>query len=145
GIAVIGLVAIAFSQNRLTALILLGVQGFAVAMLYMLFGAPDLSFTQFMVETLSVVILALVMTKLRLDLSDPRPVGSRLVAGIIALCCGTGFALLMLKVTQVPFDPTLTEFFNANSRLIAHGRNVVNVIIVDFRGLDTMGEITVVL
>jgi multicomponent Na+:H+ antiporter subunit A len=50
------------SSDRLTAIVSLGIQGFAVAVIFLLFGAADLSFTQFMVETLSVVILALVMT-----------------------------------------------------------------------------------
>ena len=56
-----------------------------------------------------------------------------------------GFGLLLLKVTQTPFDAALSEFFSAHSRAIAHGRNIVNVIIVDFRGLDTLGEIAVVM
>ena len=72
-IAVAGLGAVVFAKNRLTAIVSLGIQGFAVALLFMLFGAPDLSFTQFMVETLSVVILALAMMRLRLSLADQRP------------------------------------------------------------------------
>ena len=63
------------AKDRLTAIVSLGIQGFAVALLFLLFGAPDLSFTQFMVETLSVVILALVMTRLRL--SPTRPPAAR--------------------------------------------------------------------
>jgi multicomponent Na+:H+ antiporter subunit A len=64
--------------------------------------------------------------------------------GTIAIACGTGFALLLMKATQVPFSTTLTDFFNTYSKTIAHGANVVNVIIVDFRGTDTLGEIAVV-
>jgi multicomponent Na+:H+ antiporter subunit A len=63
----------------------------------------------------------------------------------IAAACGTAFALLLLKVTQLPFDDRLSQFFNTYAKTIAHGRNVVNVIIVDFRGLDTLGEIAVVM
>ncbi len=144
-IAVIGLGAVTYAEDRLTAIVSLGIQGFAVALLFMLFGAPDLSFTQFMVETLSVVILALVMTRLRLHPTDHRPTAEKLVDVIVSGACGTGFALLLLKVTEMRFDPTLTEFFNRYSYVVAHGRNVVNVIIVDFRGLDTLGEIAVVM
>src|SRR5690606_20487516 len=61
-VAALGLVAVLMARTRLIAIVSLGVQGFAVALLFMLFGAPDLSFTQFMVETLMVVILTLVMT-----------------------------------------------------------------------------------
>ena len=144
-IAVIGLLAVVRANDRLTAIVSLGIQGFAVALLYMLLGAPDLAFTQFMVETLSVVILALVMTRLRLSPSDRRPVGQILLDLTISLACGAGFALLLLKVVQLPFDGTLADFFNAHAKVIAHGRNIVNVIIVDFRGLDTLGEIAVVM
>jgi multicomponent Na+:H+ antiporter subunit A len=144
-IAIIGLIAVLTASSRLTAIVALGIQGFAVAVLFLLFGAPDLSFTQFMVETLSVVILALVMTRLRLSPSDHRKRGQKLLDGTIAIACGTGFALMLLKSTERPFNTSLTEFFSAYSKIIAHGNNVVNVIIVDFRGTDTLGEIAVVM
>ncbi|PWW02179.1 multisubunit sodium/proton antiporter MrpA subunit [Hoeflea marina] len=144
-IAFIGLLAVIYARDRLTAIVSLGIQGFAVALIFMLFGAPDLSFTQFMVETLSVVILALVMTRLRLTAADHRPTGQKLIDFSIALACGTGFMLYLLAVTQQPFRPYLSEFFEAYSKVIAHGGNIVNVIIVDFRGTDTLGEIAVVM
>jgi multicomponent Na+:H+ antiporter subunit A len=144
-LAVIGLVAVLRASDRLTAIVSLGIQGFAVAVIFLLFGAADLSFTQFMVETLSVVILALVMTRLRLSPRDHRPLGQLLFDTVIAVSCGLGFALLLMKSTQLPFNTALTEFFNAYSKVIAHGANVVNVIIVDFRGTDTLGEIAVVM
>lgn len=144
-IAVIGLGAVVYAQDRLTAIVSLGIQGFAVALLFMLLGAPDLAFTQFMVETLSVVILALVMTRLRLAVSERRAAGQKVLDVAISSACGIGFGLLLLKITQLPFDATLSRFFEAHSLAIAHGRNIVNVIIVDFRGLDTLGEIAVVM
>ncbi|SCW30155.1 multicomponent Na+:H+ antiporter subunit A [Rhizobium mongolense subsp. loessense] len=143
-LAVIGLAAVLSARDRLTAIVSLGIQGFSVALIFLLFGAPDLSFTQFMVETLSVVILALVMTRLRLTPTDPRPLRQRLGDGSIALACGLGFALLLMRATEGPFNAALTDFFNTYSKTIAHGANVVNVIIVDFRGTDTLGEIAVV-
>jgi multicomponent Na+:H+ antiporter subunit A len=143
-LAVIGLGSVLVARDRLTAIVSLGIQGFAVALIFLLFGAPDLSFTQFMVETLSVVILTLVMTRLRLSPTDRRPLGQRLFDGTVAIACGLGFALLLMKATQAPFNNALTEFFNTYSKTIAHGANVVNVIIVDFRGTDTLGEIAVV-
>lgn len=144
-IAIVGLIAVLAAKDRLTAIVSLGIQGFAVAVIFLLFGAPDLSFTQFMVETLSVVILALVMTRLRLSPSDHRTWTQVLGDGAIAIAAGLGFALMLLKSTQAPFDAALTDFFNAYSKVIAHGANVVNVIIVDFRGTDTLGEISVVM
>jgi multicomponent Na+:H+ antiporter subunit A len=144
-IAVIGLIGVLTATSRLTAIIALGIQGFAVAVLFLLFGAPDLSFTQFMIETLSVVVLTLVMTRLRLSLADHRSYGQRLLDGTIGIACGLGFGMLLMRVTQGTFDTHLTEFFNSYSRIIAHGQNVVNVIIVDYRGTDTLGEIAVVM
>ncbi|MGF0524185.1 putative monovalent cation/H+ antiporter subunit A [Agrobacterium pusense] len=144
-IAVAGLIAVLTASSRLTAIIALGIQGFAVAVIFLLFGAPDLSFTQFMVETLSVVILTLVMTRLRLSPSDHRGLGQKLLDSSIAIACGTGFALYLMRATQVSFDSRLTDFYNSYSKVIAHGANVVNVIIVDFRGTDTLGEIAVVM
>jgi multicomponent Na+:H+ antiporter subunit A len=143
-IAVIGLVAVLIARTRLTAVISLGIQGFAVAVLYLLFGAPDLSFTQFMVETLSVIILALIMTRLRLKLTDRRPLAEMIKDGVIAIACGLGFTLMLLKAVERPFNTELSDFFGQYSKLLAHGANVVNVIIVDFRGTDTLGEIAVV-
>ncbi|UXS31073.1 putative monovalent cation/H+ antiporter subunit A [Agrobacterium tumefaciens] len=144
-IAVAGLMAVLTASSRLTAIIALGIQGFAVAVIFLLFGAPDLSFTQFMVETLSVVILTLVMTRLRLSPSDHRGLGQKLLDSTIAIACGTGFALFLMRATEASFDNRLTDFYNTYSKVIAHGANVVNVIIVDFRGTDTLGEIAVVM
>lgn len=140
-----GLYAVLVARTRLTAIVSLGIQGFAVALIFVLFGAPDLSFTQFMVETLSVVILALVMTRLNLQPRDHRPVPIRALHGTIAAAVGIGFAALLVRITSVPLDRALSDFFEEYSRSIAHGRNIVNVILVDFRGFDTFGEIAVVM
>ena len=144
-IAFLGLLAVIYARDRLTAIVSLGIQGFAVALIFMLFGAPDLSFTQFMVETLAVVILALVMTRLKLTASDHRPTGEKLADLTVAIACGGGFMLYLMAVTQQPFNTALSDFFAAYSKIVAHGANVVNVIIVDFRGTDTLGEIAVVM
>ena len=144
-LAVLGIGAVLTANNRLTAIVALGIQGFCVAVLFLLFGAPDLAFTQFMIETLSVVILALVMTRLRLTPRDHRPLAEKIPDAVIAIACGLGFSLYLLNVTQGRFDTALTDFFNLYSKTIAHGANVVNVIIVDFRGTDTLGEIAVVM
>ena len=96
----IGLVAVVYAQDRLTAIVSLGIQGFAVAVIFLLFGAPDLAFTQFMIETLSVVILALVMTRLRLSPSDHRPAREKLLDVAYPAPAALAFALLLLKVTR---------------------------------------------
>ncbi|MDB4872441.1 MAG: Na(+) antiporter subunit, partial [Gemmatimonadales bacterium] len=145
GLAVIGVVTVLVAPTRIFAILALGVQGLAVALIFLLQGAPDLSFTQFMVEIVSVAILALVMTQLDLDHGDPRDFEGRLRDGILAVVCGGGLTVLLLAVLANPFDPRLSDFFSKNSAALAHGRNIVNVILVDFRGLDTLGEISVVM
>jgi multicomponent Na+:H+ antiporter subunit A len=144
-IALIGLWVVVVAKTRLVAIISLGIQGTMVALIFMLWGAPDLSFTQFMVEILSVIILALVMTRLNLVPSDHRRGLDQARSAAVAVACGVGFALVLLSVVEQPFDPRLSEFFNTYAYEIAHGRNVVNVILVDFRALDTLGEIAVVM
>jgi multicomponent Na+:H+ antiporter subunit A len=144
-IAAIGLIAVIVAKTRLVAIVSLGIQGFAVAIIFLLFGAPDLGFTQLMVETLSVVILALVMTRLHLDQRDARVLEEAVRDGAIAIVCGFGFVALLLAVLSVELDTSLSEFFIETSVPIAHGRNIVNVILVDYRALDTLGEISVVM
>jgi multicomponent Na+:H+ antiporter subunit A len=144
-IAGAGVLAVVCAKDRLTAIVSLGIQGFAVAVIFMLYGAPDLSFTQFMVETLSVVILALVMTKLNLSAEDHRPTLAKCIDFSIAAAVGIGFTLLLFKVLEGRLDLSLPDYFAEFSYAIAHGRNIVNVILVDFRGVDTLGEIGVVM
>jgi multicomponent Na+:H+ antiporter subunit A len=144
-VALIGLISVVVGRTRLVAIVSLGIQGFAVAIIFMQFGAPDLSFTQFMVEIFSVVILALVMTRLRLDQRDHRILEEAVRDGALAIVAGAGMTLVLYVVLQSAFDPRLSEFFARASVPLAHGHNIVNVILVDFRALDTLGEITVVL
>lgn len=144
-LALAGLGVLLLAKNRLVAILALGVQGTAVALVFLMFGAPDLAFTQFMVEVLSVVIFALVMTRLRLDEPDRRPLEDLARDGLLAVVCGVGVTLMLLVVLSSDLDTRLSDLFAALSVPLAHGANIVNVILVDFRGLDTLGEISVVL
>ncbi len=140
-----GIVTVVLARIRLFAILALGVQGLGVALLFLLVGAPDLGFTQFMVEVLSVVILALVMTRLDLEVTDTRPLEDWARDGSVALLGGMAVTGLLWAVLDYPLDSRLSDFFNEYAGPVAHGRNVVNVILVDFRGLDTLGEISVVM
>ncbi|PXA99344.1 Na(+)/H(+) antiporter subunit A [Nostoc sp. 3335mG] len=144
-LAVLGLAAVLVAGSRLVAILSLGIQGTAVALIFLLSGAPDLAFTQLMVEVLSVVILTLVMTKLRLDARDHRPFEDWARDGTVAVLCGAGVSLMLMLVLSGSLDTRLSDFFTATSVPIAHGANIVNVILVDYRGFDTLGEISVVM
>lgn len=129
-------------SSRLAAIATMGVIGYSVALIFILYGAPDLAMTQFAIETLTVILFVLVLYKLpRFRPSSRRH--SRYYDGIIAITAGAIMTLLVLIITAEPLESRLTPYFAENSYLEAHGRNVVNVILVDFRGFDTMGEITV--
>jgi multicomponent Na+:H+ antiporter subunit A len=141
--AAVGLVVSA--RSRLLAICGLGVIGAGIAMLFLIFGAPDVALTQLLVETLTVIIVALLLLRLpRLDHQNPKYGAGKLLNGVLAAAVGILITVLILAVNQHELDRFVTDFFEANSYIAAHGRNIVNVILVDFRSLDTLGEITVV-
>ena len=135
--------AVLRARNFVAGIAAAGLVGFAVALLFLFQGAPDLAFTQFSVEALSIVILLAIVGRLPFRDSDYRRRGEKLRDGTIALGAGVMATLVMLSVLAQPFDSRLSDFFRAESVPQAHGRNLVNVIIVDFRALDTLGEIAV--
>ncbi|MCL4877579.1 MAG: putative monovalent cation/H+ antiporter subunit A [Anaerolineae bacterium] len=142
GLMIAAAITITMTSSRLMAVAALGVVGYSVALLYVFYGAPDLAMTQFSIETLSVVVLVLVLYRLPKfkDFSTPR---SRTRDGIIAVMFGGLVTTLILIITSEPLQSRLSPYFAENSYVLAKGHNVVNVILVDFRGFDTMGEITV--
>jgi multicomponent Na+:H+ antiporter subunit A len=114
-------------------------------MLFAMYGAPDVALTQLLVETLTVIIVSLVLLRLpRLKARPPRMSAGKIWNGILGVAMGALITALILAVNQIDLERSLTDFFEANSYIAAHGRNIVNVILVDFRSLDTLGEITVV-
>ena len=129
-------------MSRLAAVLLLGVIGYSVALVFILFGAPDLALTQFLVETLTVIILTFVLYSLPRFRSRTEST-SRMRDGVIAAAAGTLMTILVLAATATEPEKPATEYYASQSVPGAHGRNLVNVILVDFRALDTMGEITV--
>ncbi|NAZ35275.1 hydrogen gas-evolving membrane-bound hydrogenase subunit E [Rubellimicrobium sp. CFH 75288] len=129
----------ALTASRIAALAGLGATGIGVAIVFILWGAPDVAITQLLVETLTVVLMAVAMLRLPHLAADRRP-----GHGLLALATGTAVGGALLMVLGTPMDRRLSDFFEAASYPDAHGRNIVNVILVDFRALDTFGEIVVV-
>jgi multicomponent Na+:H+ antiporter subunit A len=130
------------AATPLVAIAALGAVGLGVAMLFLVYSAPDLALTQLVVEVLTVVLFVFVLRRL------PRPIPlERLRATPAALALASIGGLTMAALTFVAFQLQLAEpisrFFVENSLPQGHGRNVVNVILVDFRALDTLGEIVV--
>ncbi len=131
-----------FTTSRLMTVVALGVIGFAVALTFVSYGAPDLAITQFTVETLAVIIFVLILKKLPKFPPVSRR-GRRLRDGILAAGVGLCMSFFAYAVLSSPVDKTVSTYYALNSYQQARGRNVVNVILVDFRSLDTLGEITV--
>jgi multicomponent Na+:H+ antiporter subunit A len=131
-----------FARSSMAAALSLGTVGYGVAVMYALLGAPDLAMTQFAVETLTVVIFVLVFYRLR-GFGD---LSSRLVKGrdaVVAVTAGALVTTLVLFVGASGTTSRLAAYFADEAPRLAHGLNVVNVILVDFRGFDTLGETTV--
>jgi multicomponent Na+:H+ antiporter subunit A len=128
------------TPSRLTAITALGGVGAGVAIIFVLYGAIDVAMTQLFVEILVVIFISIAMVKM------PRvgPVPFRAVNAAIAVVLGVGVTVILLAVLGTELDRNMTTYFEENSAPVAFGRNIVNVILVDFRGFDTMGEIAVV-
>lgn len=129
-------------RSYITAIAALGVVGYGVAVVFVMFGAPDLAMTQFLVETLTLILFLQVFARRR-SAPDRSRRSARLRDAALAVAVGALMAALVLVATAEQFRPPISRFFTERSLPDAHGRNVVNVILVDFRGLDTLGEITV--
>jgi multicomponent Na+:H+ antiporter subunit A len=140
---VAGTVLATVTSSRITAITALGVVGIGVALIFVFYGAPDVAITQLLVETLVVVLVAVAMLRLP-GLGAGGPEGPRPWDALLALGVGGATSLILLMVLQAPLDRRLTDYFEATSWPEAFGRNIVNVILVDFRALDTFGEIAVV-
>jgi multicomponent Na+:H+ antiporter subunit A len=142
GLIVAGALSALFARSTMAAVLSLGVVGYGVAVMYALLGAPDLAMTQFAVETLTVVIFVLVFAKLR-GFGD---LSSRLVKArdaLVAIAAGVLVTTLVLFIGSSGTTSRLSAYFADAAPRLAHGYNVVNVILVDFRGFDTLGETTV--
>lgn len=132
------------TKSRLLAICALGVVGTCTALIFLVFGAPDVAMTQLIVETLVTVIVAVVLLKLPDFKNEVWPRRRTQVRdAAVAALVGTCITLLLLSVTAEPPQPSLRDYFEQTAVPGAHGRNIVNVILVDFRALDTLGEISV--
>jgi multicomponent K+:H+ antiporter subunit A len=143
--------AIQAKFHRLAALIMVGGVGLITCLTFAWFSAPDLALTQISVEivTLVLILLGLRWLPRRLEIDDPRRTSVRARArrardAVLAVISGVGFAVLTFAILTRAPEAELAPFFIRNALEQAGGRNVVNVILVDFRGFDTLGEITVV-
>jgi len=136
-------VAAVLSSSRLGAIAALGAAGYGIALIFLLAGAPDLAITQFVVETLVVVLFVFAFYRLPRFARFSRPAARLRDLGFAALT-GALMSVLTLAAAGSGLHAPISGYFGDWAYLSAHGRNIVNVILVDFRALDTLGEITVI-
>ena len=133
-----------FHWERLLALVVIGVVGLTVAVSFAYFSAPDLALTQITVEVATVVLMLLALNFLPKTTPRESSGARRLRDGLIAGAAGLAVAGLAYAIMLRDFAfPTISDYHLANSKTLGGGTNVVNVILVDFRGYDTFGEILV--
>src|SRR5690554_2552260 len=143
--------AIQAKYHRLVALMLMGGAGLATSITFVWFSAPDLALTQLLVEIVTTVLILLGLRWLpkrdeaaRIDIARSRGARFRRLRDVVlAVIFGTGIALIAYAVMSHDAPDSISRFFLDNAYALGGGRNVVNVILVDFRGFDTLGEITV--
>jgi multicomponent Na+:H+ antiporter subunit A len=136
----------ALVRRRIAAVVMLGAVGFAMAALYETQGAPDLALTQFAIETLGTVLFVLVLRFLPTRFVDLAPAVVRPLRLAVSLLVGAAIFVFAIASTNARDDvaeESISVEMVERSKPDGDGKNVVNVILVDFRGVDTMGEITV--
>ena len=133
------------ARRRLKAVVLAGISGYGIAALFMLHGAPDLALTQVLVETITLVVLVLVLRRLPAYFSVRPLTGSRWVRLAIGLAVGLSIGALALLAPGSRTSAPVSADFAEEAYGFGGGRNIVNVTLVDIRAWDTMGEISVLL
>lgn len=143
---VAAIVAIPFINNRMTAVIVAGAAGYLVALMFVIFRAPDLALTQLLIETVSVILFMLVFVHLPKLKKENTKRSTKMFNLIVSMSVGVMITLVSISAfafgSETGFS-SIREYFIENSKELAGGYNIVNVILVDFRGLDTMLEILV--
>jgi multicomponent Na+:H+ antiporter subunit A len=140
---VVAALGAAVVRRRFSAAVFLGVAGYAMAGMFVLYGAPDLALTQVVVETLSTVVFVLVLGRLPERFERQSTRRRRILRLGAAGAVGVAVFVFALSASADRPEPVVSNEMVARSVPDGHGRNVVNVTLVDFRGLDTLGEITV--
>lgn len=142
GLIAVSAVTAAVIHSRMAAVASLSVMGYGIALLYALYGAPDLALTQVLVETLTVLLFVFVFLHLPAMRTLSRR-GSRLRDATLAIAFGAVMTGLTWAVLAENPEMHVSAYFREASVPLAYGRNIVNTILVDFRALDTIGEIAV--
>lgn len=142
-VLIAGTITILMAKSRLTSIIALGAVGYSVALFFVIFNAPDLALTQLVIETISVALFLLAFYHLpKLNRHENR-MRFRLGNAIVAFGVGATITLIALSAHSQKLVPSISGFYEKTVYSEAGGGNIVNVILVDYRGFDTLFEIAV--
>lgn len=142
-LVVLGSICILFAKSRMTSIILLGAVGYTVSLFYVLFRAPDLALTQLVIETISVALFLVCFYHLPKLRKFETRMRFRLINALISVGVGAIVTLIALSAHSSKLFDSISKYYVENTYTEAAGKNMVNVILVDFRGFDTLFEITV--
>ncbi len=145
GVVLAAAVALALVRQRLAVVLVLGLVGYGVAGLFVVRGALDLALTQLLVETLTLVAFVLVLRRLPAQRDDPHTTWRRAARVMIGCGLGVFVGALGLLAADSRSQPPVSDRMIAMAEQEAGAKNVVNAILVDFRAMDTVGEISVLL
>lgn len=140
--AIAGVVAVR-ARKRYTGVVLVSVTGLGMVVLFATSGAPDLALTQILVETVTLVTFALVLRRLPSRMGEHNASVGRVPRAVLAIGVGVTVALVAIIATQARIFEPISVQFPQLAYEFGHGKNVVNVALVDLRGWDTMGELSV--
>ncbi|MGC4962877.1 Na+/H+ antiporter subunit A [Gordonia sp. DT101] len=144
-IIAVAAVAAVVLRNRLAATLVVGLTGYGAGMLFALYGAPDLALTQFLVETLTLVIFVLVLRKLPAEPEPRHATGFKPLRALIGVAFGASLVIIGLFAAAARSEQPLHVDIPAAAYEFGHGANAVNVLLVDVRAWDTLGEICVLI
>ncbi len=131
------------ARKRYTGVVLVSVTGLGMVVLFATSGAPDLALTQILIETVTLVTFALVLRRLPSRMGEHNASVGRVPRALLAVGVGVSMAFIAIVATQARVAEPISVNFPEMAYEIGHGRNVVNVALVDLRGWDTMGELSV--
>lgn len=140
---VIAAVGTIITNNRITAILILGVVGYGLSMLFVIYRAPDLALTQLIIETVTVTLFLLVFYHLPKLEKKNEAMSTRVLNLIISIGFGALMTMIAISSHSSKWFDSISSYFINNSYKLGGGDNIVNVILVDFRGLDTLFEIVV--
>jgi multicomponent Na+:H+ antiporter subunit A len=133
------------ARQRMSAVLIVGVTGYGLGVLFALRGAPDLALTQFLVETLTLVAFVLVLRKMPKDITERHPQRERVARGMLAVAVGALMATVGAVALAARTAPPVSTAYPEQAKEFGGGHNIVNVTLVDIRAWDTLGEISVLL